>query len=142
MQRHALNLAEQHAQKNLAKEVCELVHGKTESEKAEFQSQILFAGGLNKFSPGEIVEIFKGDKRFIKLDINLMDDIAALGAASGILPSKSAVNKMIKSGGFYVNDKKWIASNSKAVGRELLVNEKILLLRSGKFNYRIVYLEG
>jgi tyrosyl-tRNA synthetase len=140
MQRHVLNLEQQHAQRILAKEVCELVHGKSESERAEFQSQILFDDGLDKFSPEQIAEIFTGDKRFIKLDINLMDDIAALGAASGILPSKSAVNKMIKSGGFYVNDKKWIASQSKVVDPGLLVNGKILLLRSGKSNYRIVCL--
>lgn len=141
MHRHLENLDGQEAQKVLAKEVCELVHGLKEAEKAEFQTQILFEGGLDKFTPDQIEDIFSGDKRYIKLDRSLLFDITVLGASSGLLPSKSAVTKMIKSGGFYVNDKKWASLDRKAVEEGELVNGKILLLRSGKSNYRIVSLE-
>jgi hypothetical protein len=76
--------------------VRELVYGLEGAEKAEFQSQILLNGGLDVFSPDQIPD------RFVKLDRGLLSDITVPSrAASGLLPSKLSVNKMIKSGGFY-----------------------------------------
>lgn len=116
----------------------ELVHGAEETRKAITKSAFLFDSDTSHLRASDIEEAFRGDNRMVYLDRALLNDVVALSVASGALPSKSATNKMIRSGGLYVNKIKWTAEMGKQVNESFMIEQKIVLLRTGKSNYRII----
>lgn len=134
-----MNPAAREAQRRLAKEVTDLVHGAEETERAEQASQALFGGDIRGLSQSTLEEVFSEvpsitiatDEIFSGL--TLTDLLAKAGAAK----SKGEARRLIEGGGCYLNSQK-IDSPAHTPTREDLLHGSLLVLRSGKKNYFLV----
>jgi tyrosyl-tRNA synthetase len=140
IEKHNLDPDRQLAQKILAFEVTDLVHGPAASIQAQTKSAVLFDKDLESTTATQIEEGFRGDSRLVYVDRKLLIDPIALFVASSILPSKSSIVKIIKAAGFYVGSEKF-SLDHKEINPDSLIDDRLLLLRTGKSNYRIVVLK-
>ena len=138
LQQHGQDAAARTLQKRLAEEVTRFIHGQEELEKAIATTQKLFQ---NQQAPAEslseedlasmegVVPI-----RFSRQALQQGIDIVSFLAQTGILSSKGEARKLIQGGGISINRKK-VESVDWAVGPELLLHGKYLLVQKGKKNY-------
>ena len=122
------------AQRVLAEDVTELVHGPAETEKAIAASRALFGQGelaeLDEKTlaaalaeiPSATVPLGEGGE---------LPSVADLMAATGIVTSKSAARRAIDEGGAYLNNRKVTAEDARP-GRADLLHGQFLVLRRGK----------
>jgi tyrosyl-tRNA synthetase len=120
-------------------EVTELVHGLSEAKRARTKSAVLYDHHeLDDLSVADIESAFQGDDRLVRIaDRSLLKDIVALAVHSGATKSSSAAIKLIKAGGLYVNNQKWQNGKREIDDSNGLIENRLLLLRTGKSNYRI-----
>lgn len=129
------------AQRTLAREMTNLVHGEEATKAVELAAQALFGraelGELDEatlasaVSETEIVEIAAGEDRGI---IDLM-------VAAGLADSRGAARRAIKEGGAYVNNER-ISSEEWEPAKDDLLHGSWLVLRRGKKNFAGVRVLG
>lgn len=128
------------AQRELARQVTEMVHGETELAKAVRASGVLFGKEIAGMSADDILDIFADvpstelDKaRFADGGLSLND----LLVTCGIAPSKGEGRRLIQSGAIYVNNRR-LADPRAAIALSDFVDGKILVLRKGSKHYHAV----
>jgi tyrosyl-tRNA synthetase len=131
-------------QKRLAGEVTTMVHSRSEYDGAVEASQILFGMGttesLKKMSESTFLSVFEGVPVF---DVNMHTLIQGITVTdlcveySKVFPSKGEFRRLIQGGGLSLNKVK-IENPEMIVTRELLLNNKYLLLQKGKKNYYLI----
>jgi tyrosyl-tRNA synthetase len=148
------------AQRVLAAEVTELVHGPEETEKAIAASHALFGQGdlaeldeetlsaaiaeiphktlrLVEGAPGELIPVRseavgQPDELVVAVDSGgTLPPVADLMAATGIVPSKSAARRAIAEGGAYLNNRRVQSVDEQPRPGDLL-HGRHLVLRRGK----------
>ncbi len=131
-------------QKRLAEEVTVTVHSKAEYEGAVEASQILFGKGttesLKRMNENTFLSVFEGVPVF---DISM--EILANGVTitdlcaehSQIFSSKGELRRLVQGGGLSLNKTK-IENPDFLVSREMLLNNKYLLVQKGKKNYSLI----
>ncbi len=138
------------AQRVLAAEVTELVHGPAETEKAIAASHALFGQGdlaaLDEATlaaalagipsvtvPGSspVTPAGAGQPGRSGLAAGDLPTVADLMAATGIVPSKSAARRVIAEGGAYLNNRKVTEPDARP-GEADLLRGRFLVLRRGK----------
>lgn len=129
------------AQRTLAREMTNLVHGEEATKAVELAAQALFGRAelseldeatlASAVSETEIVEITAGADRSI---IDLM-------VATGLSESRGAARRAIKEGGAYVNNERISAEEWEPTGDDLL-HGSWLVLRRGKKNFAGVRVLG
>jgi tyrosyl-tRNA synthetase len=128
------------AQRVLAAEVTELVHGREETEKAIAASHALFG-------QGELADLDEPTLAAALAEIpsttvpagppgngggdSGLPPVADLMAATGIVPSKSAARRAIAEGGAYLNNRKVTELDAQPAAADLLYG-RFLVLRRGK----------
>ena len=122
------------AQRVLAAEVTELVHGQEETEKVIAASHALFG-------QGELAELDEKTLAAALAEIpsatvppgegGELPPVADLMAATGLVTSKSAARRVINEGGAYLNNRKVTAEDARP-GRADLLHGQFLVLRRGK----------
>ncbi|KAI9313342.1 putative tyrosine-tRNA ligase [Dichotomocladium elegans] len=141
MQEHAKNPDKRLAQEALAMEATELVHGVDGLRKAQTATKVLFGGSLGSVTGREIVEAFQEDTtRMVTVERNKvvnagLDAIATLAKATR---SKSEAQKLIKSGGIYLNNVR-VTDPRKKIGEADLLDGLVCVIRSGKSSYHLVH---
>jgi tyrosyl-tRNA synthetase len=135
---------ERYLQKKLAEEVTVMVHSRDDYEGAVEASQILFGKGttdsLKKMNEATFLSVFEGVPVFdIKMELLLSGiTLADLCAEhSKVFTSKGEVRRMVQGGGLSLNKVK-IDNPETVVGREMLLNNKYLLIQKGKKNYYLL----
>jgi tyrosyl-tRNA synthetase len=128
------------AQRVLAREMTQRVHGETALTQAEQASEALFGGEVSGLSPGEIEDIFsdvpsKEIPRDQAADMPVLD----LLVNSGLLKSKGEARRSISEGGIYVNNRRVSAPDSR-ISSEDVIGGRFLILRKGRKNYFLVRL--
>lgn len=130
-------------QKELAKQVTELVHGTQELEIAIKASEILFGKSsledLSTLDERTFLQVFDGVPvmEISKATLDEMGQVTdLLSHQKFVFTSKGEARKMIQGGGVSINKEK-IADPNSAVTFPLLQN-KYLLIQKGKKNYYIV----
>lgn len=120
------------AQRILAREMTELVHGREALERAEKISQALFTGGLEKLSGVEVEEGFSDvpSTTISDQEVQLVDLLIQVGAVS----SKRQARESIESGAIYINGVRHTDTSSTVAQLDKL-DEKFLVIRRGKKNY-------
>jgi tyrosyl-tRNA synthetase len=128
------------AQRTLASELTELVHGKTACADAMRASEILFGGGLDGIGEAVFQDVI-GEvptKEFER------SRLGGAGAAltevlvqSGLCASKGQARKDIEGGGIYLNNVRVTEASRAATPGDLLFG-RYLLLRKGKRTYAVV----
>jgi tyrosyl-tRNA synthetase len=125
--------AAREAQRALAKELTDIVHGEDQTRQAIDASQALFGRGeLGDLEPATLdaamAEVPTGELR-------LGDDptIVDLLVSTGLVDSKGAARRTVKEGGAYVNNQKIGADDWRPAGGDAL-HGRWLVVRRGKRN--------
>jgi tyrosyl-tRNA synthetase len=141
------------AQRQLARDVTEMVHGKNELKEAEKTTAALFglqqAGGVPPYS-GDDSPAIKAWKEIgedltsgVTLEARLFPNgIAAVDLAmrAGLVTSKSEATRLIQQGGLYLDDER-LSNPRVTIGPELLTPGRMFKLRKGQRERRLVRIE-
>jgi tyrosyl-tRNA synthetase len=130
------------AQKALAEEVTERVHGATGLAEAQRATDAFFGGSLEGLSAAEITDIFAdvpstrlSKDAFAGEGFALVDLLVEAGVAS----SKGDARRAIDGGGVYVNNVRADSVEAR-VGVESAIEGRYLVIRKGKRSYHVVEL--
>ncbi len=128
------------AQRALAQHVTDLVHGEEDRRRAARASALLFGGDLRGASKDDILMVFD-DVPSVELGREEFGDdgiaVTRFIAAADLEPSTSAAVRLIRGGGFYVNDER--VTNEKArIPLERAIEGELFVLRKGQRERRLV----
>ncbi len=123
------------AQRRLAAEVTETVHGKDAAKTAEKISQALFYGNLQELAEAEIEEGFNDvpSHSMVEEELNLVD----LLVTSKVSSSKRQAREDIKNGAIYVNGER-CTELDRALRKADGLHGKFLVIRRGKSKYTLI----
>lgn len=129
-------------QSTLAKYMTCLVHSEDDYNKAVEASNILFGKStkeaLQSLDEATLLAVMKDVK---KVEVNKSDligmNVVDLAAERAQLNSKTEIRKLIKGNGFSVNKEK-VTDTSFEISEESLIDDKYVLLQTGKKNYMLV----
>jgi tyrosyl-tRNA synthetase len=132
------------AQRALAVEITNIVHGVTELEKAQRASQVLFGGEIAGLSADEVLDIFN-DVPSSELQ---REKLAGVGVpltevlvTSSLAPSKAEARRLIGGGGVYLNNIR-VTDDKSTVTLDHSVEGRFFVLRKGQKQYHLVKLVG
>ncbi|RUP49362.1 putative tyrosine-tRNA ligase [Jimgerdemannia flammicorona] len=128
------------AQHKLADEATELVHGPTGLRHARVATDVLFGGSLQDVSGRDLAAAFEHDSsRLVRLakDQVVGQGLDAVAVLAGATKSKSEAQKLVKSGGLYLNNQRVLDMRQK-IGEQDLLDGMVCVFRTGKSSYRLV----
>ncbi|KAF9358738.1 tyrosyl-tRNA synthetase [Mortierella sp. AD094] len=139
MEQHNAEPEKRFAQHTLAKETTELVHGAEAVPKALLATHVLFGASLEEVKGQELIDAFRHDSRLVSLSKSQVAEMSVdrIALESGLCASKSEAKKLVKSGGFYINNVK-VTDASYRIAEKDWINGAVCVLRSGKSNYKLV----
>ena len=126
------------AQKRLAEEVTRLVHGE-ESLQTAIRVTEGVAPGSQTVLNAEILESLSSDMPSCQLslekvlNVKLVDFLVDIALQN----SKSEARRLIRNGGIYINNKK-IDDEHAVIHKEMLIDQKLMLVAAGKKNKILV----
>ncbi len=128
------------AQRALASSVTSMVHGEAPLNRAEQASRVLFGEAMDSLSFSEIMDVFEDvpshDYDHSELEgegLGLLD----LLTGSGLTGSKGEARRLVRSGGVYLNNVRQ-SDEFRRVTVSDCIEGKVLVLRKGQKNYRLV----
>jgi len=134
-------------QKRLAEEVTVMVHGRDAYDTAVEASQILFGKGttemLRKMDENTLLSVFEGVPIFA---VSKAEFLSGLNIAdllvdkTQVFPSRGEFRRTLQAGGVSINKEK-IDSPELLITKELLLNNRYLLVQKGKKNYYLIIAE-
>lgn len=132
--------AKRQAQRVLAREATQLVHGEAALAAAEAISAALFSGDVASLGERELDQAFR-DAPTTALR---RDEVKGLSAAdllvrAGLAPSKRAARELLSSGAVHLNGRR-LAGAAVAISADDALHGRYLVLRKGKKTYHIVTL--
>ena len=128
------------AQRELAKQVTSLVHGKAALRDAEAAARTLFSGDISGMSVDQLLQIFPNVPSSTTAYSSDGWPIVELLALSSVTHSKGEATRLIRSGGSYVNGKR-ITNEKLRLRPNDAVEGQLFIVRKGKrenFLIRIV----
>lgn len=127
------------AQKVLARELTQWIHGAEERGKAERATEALYGGSLADLTDADLREVFV-DVPSVEMPAGRLAGagmaLVDLLVEAGVAPSKSAARRLISSGGAYVNNER-VGDVAAVLGESALAGRQTLVLRSGKRDYAL-----
>ena len=120
-----------HAQRTLAREVTQLVHGVTAVHEAESAAEKLFKGDLRSMSESELLQVFSSvpsSQTTYRSDGWPVTDFLASNA---VTTSKSEAVRLIKGGGISINGQR-IVDEKARVSPEDAMHARYFVVRKGK----------
>jgi len=131
------------AQRALAREVCTLVHGPAETERATVASAALFSEDVARLDEALLLKAFADapSSKFARscLDPEGLPLVDAL-VSTGLVASKTAARTALTQGGVYVNNRRR-ADPEARLGREDLLLDRYVVLRRGRRDYHLLRFE-
>lgn len=124
------------AQKALAKEIITDIHGKESYNKAINVSKSLFSEDINKLSSKDIMDSLKDVNNVSIKEGNIVDVLVE----SGVFTSKREARELILGNALTINNVK-INSLDYVITKDILIDNKLLVIRKGKKNYYIGIME-
>jgi tyrosyl-tRNA synthetase len=122
--------------KRLAAEVTKLVHGEAELQKVILASDALFGGAdLATADVNTLIEA-TASAPSCSVDLAAIPSVPDLLVSLGLATSKGDANRLLKGGGFYINNIQ-VAANASVTAADFL-GGKVCVLRKGKRNYATV----
>jgi len=128
------------ASRRLAREMTRIVHDETALGKAEQAAQVLFGGEIAGLTGAEVADIFadvpSGEVSGEKLKGDGLP-LAELLVSTETVASKGEARRAIEGGGVYLNNRR-ISDPAGRVTVSDAVDDRFLVLRHGRKNYRLV----
>ena len=127
------------AQRTLAREVTTLLHGAERNASAERASSLLFGSSLVGATAGEILTVFDDVPSVAILRAVLLKGLThvELAVRAGIVTSKGEATRLIKQGGFYLNDQR-VTDERGLVTLDHAIDGQVIVLRKGQRERRLV----
>ncbi len=141
LQKQMADMPEQRAaQRRLAEHVTRMVHGDRGLRQAQAATDALFGGALEGLDAADLEAVF-ADAPSVALsaDTVINRDIVSVTVAAGLCASKGAARRLIAGGGFYLNNRR-VDDPQAVVSADTVLDGRMLVLRTGKKNYRLVKL--
>lgn len=128
------------AQRILAREVTELVHGTEKTREAEEISTALFRGDVAALSEQQLDEAFRGVPTTV-LAAGGGDALAVVDllVRTGLSESRRVARELITTGAVHVNGRR-MEDGAATVSRATALHGRYLILRKGKRTYHVVTL--
>jgi tyrosyl-tRNA synthetase len=130
------------AQRALARDVTELVHGTDQVVRAERAAAVLFGGPLAQASVEDILMVFD-DAPSITMSAAALEagvSVAEVAVTTGLSASKGEAGRLIKQGGLYVNDRRFTDDRGTLTMADAL-SRSVIVLRKGQRERRIVKIQ-
>jgi tyrosyl-tRNA synthetase len=126
------------AQRTLAREVTGLVHGAEEVAKAGRATAVLFGGSIAGAKADDLLVVFEDvpSVTVSALELNALTG-SSLAVLAGLAQSKGEAARLIKQGGFYVNDRR-VSDDRAPVSADEAIDGRLLVLRKGQRERRLV----
>jgi tyrosyl-tRNA synthetase len=128
------------AQRVLAREVCSLVHGQAEMERAERAADALFSETIVELDEPTLLDLFAEapstpvDRARLEGEgLSLVD----LLVETGMVPSKGRARTTVEQGGAYVNNRRENQIDRMLRGADLLAGGYVVL-RRGRKDYHLL----
>jgi tyrosyl-tRNA synthetase len=130
------------AQRQLARDVTEFVHGADQLNRAERAAAVLFGGSLAGASVEDILTVFDDVPSITVKESSLHAGIgvAELAVTSGLAASKGEAARLIKQGGLYLNDRRLTDERGQVTMADA-VERSVIVLRKGQRERRIVRIQ-
>ncbi|MBU1240671.1 tyrosine--tRNA ligase [Myxococcota bacterium] len=125
--------------KKLAEELTRMVHGEEGLTAALNASKALFGGDLSSLSARELAECFE-DVPSHSIELSALEagiPLLTLLADSGFVASKGEARRLIKQGGFYVNNQQEQDQEMVLTPATLLAG-RVMVFRAGKKRYMLI----
>lgn len=125
------------AQKRLARELTDLVHGPDETRRVEQAAQALFGGSLLELDEQTLLDVF-AEAPSSTLDVQRIGTgagVVDILVESTLSASKGMARKDVAGGGVYLNNER---VTDRALDMGDLLFGKYLILRKGKKNYHLI----
>ena len=122
---------QRHAQRTLAREVTQLVHGAAAVDEAESAAEKLFKGDLRSMSEGELLQVFSSvpsSQTPYRSDGWLVTEFLA---SNGVTAWKSEAVRLIKGGGISINGQR-IVDEKARVSPDDAMHARYFVVRKGK----------
>jgi len=124
--------------KRLAAEVTKLVHSEAELQKVILASEALFGGAdLATADVNTLIEA-TASAPSCEVDLTAIPSVPDLLVQLGLATSKGDANRLLKGGGFYINNKQVAADTPAALSADDFLGGRLCVLRKGKRNYATV----
>ena len=117
-----------------------MVHGPSALEGAERASKVLFGGAMEELSASELLDVFEeAPSSEFETDLFSGDGIGFLDLLdrTGLAASRGEARRLVKSGGVYLNNVR-VVDEGRSVTLQDCIEGRLLVLRKGKKNYRLV----
>jgi tyrosyl-tRNA synthetase len=128
------------AQRELARQVCTLVHGASETERAEQAAAALFGEEVAQLDERSLLDVF-ADAPSSTVPRTGIDgaglSLVDLMVETGLVRSRGQARTVIEQGGAYVNNRR-AGDVGRTIGGADLVAGRYLVLRRGKRDYHLV----
>ena len=128
------------AQRALARQVCTLVHGESETARAEEAANALFGEEVAALDERTLLDVF-ADAPSTRLSRGRLDDgslaLVDLLAETRLESSKSRARATVGQGGIYVNNRRE-GDPSRVLTTDDLLADRYVVLRRGKRDYHLV----
>ena len=132
--------SERRAQRALACEVCNLVHGTEETERAEKAGAALFSEEIADLDERTLLEVF-AEVPTTTLPCSVLDsgslNVLNTFVDVGLCASRGQARTTIEQGGAYVNNKR-VESPDAVLSRDSLLQGRYVVLRKGRRDYHLV----
>ena len=119
------------AQRALADDVTDLVHGKQERVAAAEAGQALFGRGELSALPSATLEAALREAGAVEVNGPELPSLVDALALSGVVASKSAARRAIEEGGAYVNNAK-VSQIDRRLNPDDLIHGRFVVLRRGR----------
>ena len=131
------------AQRALAREVCALVHGPAEVERAERASAALFGEEIGTLDEKTLLDVVDDAPSSVvprgAVEGEGLELVGALVDA-GLVASRSKARRAIAQGGVYVNNHKEL-DERRSIGPSDLLHDRYAVLRRGRRDYHVLRVE-
>lgn len=135
---HNANPGQRSGHKRLAAEVTRMVHGEDELQKVINASNALFGGAdLATADVNTLIEA-TASAPTTEVDLANIPQVADLLVTLGLATSKGDAGRLMKGGGFYINNVQVAANAPVTITAADFLGGKVCVLRKGKRNYATV----
>ena len=130
------------AQRRLAHEVCVLVHGIAETERAERASSALFAEEIAGLDEETLLAVVADAPSSVVSRASLVDGLPVVDAltASELAQSKADARRLIGSNSVYVNNRR-VEDDDRRLGVSDLLHDRYVVLRKGRRSFHLLRVE-
>ncbi|WP_395737969.1 tyrosine--tRNA ligase [Prosthecobacter sp.] len=139
---HNANPGQRSGHKRLAAEVTQMVHGEAELQKVILASQALFGGADLATADVDTLIEATASAPSTSVELSAIPQIADLLVTLSLATSKGDAGRLMKGGGFYINNVQVPAGEVPVLTSENFLGGKLCILRKGKKSYATVRAAG